>query len=345
MQTSVRLQSREITTMTHSAVPRRAALAGIAAMGLARPAPAQTGTGTGDWPNRAIRWVNPGPAGGAGDVISRLVADRLGAKLGQPVVVDNRPGAGTNIGMTIVARAPADGYTIGLATIAANAANKWLYRTMPFDPEKDFAAVGMIALVPNIVVIPPSVPARTLQEFIAWAKAQNRLINFGSVGAGSSQHLAGSQFQVITGIPMQHLPYTNSGQMNTDLIEARIDMLFQSISAVTQMAQTGRMRPLAVSGTQRIAAFPDVPTMQEQGVDITSTGWFGLCTPAGVPEPILARLDAELGAIVEDPAFAQRISATGSIPRRMGRAGFARFMAEESQRWRVVIEAVGATVG
>jgi tripartite-type tricarboxylate transporter receptor subunit TctC len=321
------------------------ALLGLAAAGLSRPAAAQTSSATGDWPSRPIRWVNPGPAGGAGDVISRLVADRLGAKLGQPVLVDSRPGAGTNIGMTIVARAPADGYTVGLATIAANAANKWLYRTMPFDPETDFAAVGMIGLVPNIVVIPPSVPARTLQEFITWAKAQNRPINFGSVGAGSSQHLAGSQFQVITGLPMQHLPYTNSGQMNTDLIEARIDMLFQSISAVTQMVQTDRMRAVAVSGTQRVPAFPDVPTMREQGVDITSTGWFGLCTPAGVPEPILARLDAELGAIVEDPTFSARLAATGSVPRRMGREDFTRFMAEESQRWRGVIEAVGATAG
>ncbi len=318
---------------------RRAVLGGVAAA-LARPALAQTG----DWPNRPIRWVNPGPAGGAGDVLSRLVADRMQARLGQPVVVDNRPGAGTNIGMTIVARAAPDGYTVGLASIAANAANKWLYRNMPFDPEKDFAAVGMIALVPNIVVIPPSVPAQNLQQFIAWAKAQNRPINFGSVGAGSSQHLAGSQFQMITGLPMQHLPYTNSGQMNTDLIEGRIDLLFQSISAVAQMAQTGRMRPIAVSGAERVTAFPDLPTMREQGVEIVSTGWFGLCTPAGVPEPILARLEAELLTAMDDPGLRERIEAGGSVPRKMGRTEFARFMQAESDRWRVVVQAVGATV-
>lgn len=329
--------------MPLSAIGRRDALLGLAAAGLARPTLAQTAQGTGDWPNRSIRWVNPGPAGGAGDVLSRLVGDRLGARLGQPVVVDNRPGAGTNIGMAIVARAPADGYTVGLASIAANAANKWLYRSLPFDPDRDFAAVGMIALVPNIVVIPPAVPAQDLQQFIAWARAQNRPINFGSVGAGSSQHLAGSQFQVITGLPMQHLPYTNSGQMNTDLIEGRIDMLFQSISAVAQMAQTGRMRAIAVSGTDRVPAFPDLPTMQQQGVDITSTGWFGLCTPAGVPEPILARLETELGAIIEEPELRQRIVAGGALPRKMGRAEFARFMTEESNRWRDVIRAVGAT--
>jgi tripartite-type tricarboxylate transporter receptor subunit TctC len=325
--------------MPFAPVPRRAALLAVAAAGLARPAFAQTG----DWPNRPIRWINPGPAGGAGDVLSRLVADRMQGRLGQPVVVDNRPGAGTNIGMTAVARAAPDGYTVGLASIAANAANKWLYRSLGFDPDRDFAAVGMIALVPNIVVIPPSIPAQNLQQFIAWAKAQNRPINFGSVGAGSSQHLAGSQFQVITGIQMQHLPYTNSGQMNTDLIEGRIDMLFQSISAVTQMAQAGRMRPIAVSGTDRVNAFPDLPTMREQGVEITSTGWFGLCTPSGVPEPILARLETELLSVIEEPELRNRIIAGGSVPRRMGRADFGQFMRDESERWRVVIQAVGAT--
>ncbi|MBU8546261.1 MULTISPECIES: Bug family tripartite tricarboxylate transporter substrate binding protein [Roseomonadaceae] len=331
--------------MAEPLLPRRAALLGLAAASLPLAGGrAQTTASVGDWPNRPIRWINPGPAGGAGDVISRLIADRLQGALGQPVVVDNRPGAGTNIGMTAVARAAPDGYTVGLATIAANAANKWLYRNMPFDPEKDFASVGLIALVPNIVVIPPAVPARTLQEFITWAKAQGRPINFGSVGAGSSQHLAGSQFQIITGLQLQHLPYTNSGQMNSDLMEGRIDMLFQSISAVTQMAQAGRMRPIAVSGTGRVDAFPDVPTMQEQGVDITSTGWFGLCTPAGVPEPILAKLDTELQAIVRDPALAARLSASGAIPRAMGRAEFATYMAAESAKWRVVIEAVGARV-
>jgi tripartite-type tricarboxylate transporter receptor subunit TctC len=322
---------------------RRAALAGILATTVVLKPRIAAAQAAGDWPNRPIRWINPGPAGGAGDVISRLVADRLQARLGQPVVVDNRPGAGTNIGMAIVARAPADGYTLGLASIAANAANKWLYRSLPFDPERDFAAIGMIALVPNIVVIPPSVPARSLPEFIAWARAQNRPINFGSVGAGSSQHLAGSQFQLITGLQLQHLPYTNSGQMNTDLMEGRTDMLFQSISAVAQLAQAGRMRPIAVSGTDRVAAFPDLPTMREQGVEITSTGWFGLCGPSGMPEPILARLDAELSAIVEDPAFRERIVAGGAVPRRMGRVDFAGFMAAETARWGEVVRAVGAS--
>lgn len=319
---------------------RRRALLGAPAIALPAVAQAQA-----PWPDRPVRWVNPGPAGGAGDVLSRLVGDRLSARLGQPVVVENRPGAGTNIGMTAVARSAPDGYTVGLASIASHAANRWLYDNMPFDAQKDFAAVGMIALVPNIVVVPPQNPPKTLQEFIAWAKALGRPVNFGSVGIGSSQHLAAAQFGQITGIEIIHAPYNQAGQMNTDLIEGRLDVLFQSISAVAAMAQGGRMRPIAVSGPERVPAFPDLPTMREQGVDVTTTGWFGLATPAGVPEPILARLDEELAASLAEPALHERIVAGGSIPRVMRRAEFARFMAEESERVGAIIRATGARRG
>jgi tripartite-type tricarboxylate transporter receptor subunit TctC len=306
---------------------------------LAVPATARA---QGAWPDRPVRWINPGPAGGAGDVLSRLVGDRLSARIGQPVVIDNRPGAGTNIGMTAVARSAPDGYTLGLASIASNAANKWLYPSMPFDPEKDFAAVGMIALVPNMVVVPPSIPPRNLVEFIAWAKGLGRPLNFGSVGIGSSQHLAAAQFGLITGIEIIHAPYNQAGQMNTDLIEGRLDVLFQSISAVTGMVQADRMRAIAVSGPERVPAFPDLPTMREQGVDVTTTGWFGLATPAGVPEPILARLDEALAASLEEPELRERIIARGSIPRVMRRAEFARFMASETTRVGEIIRATGA---
>ncbi|MBR0659919.1 Bug family tripartite tricarboxylate transporter substrate binding protein [Neoroseomonas oryzicola] len=320
-----------------AAIRRRALM--LAAPGLALPFAAR---GQGAWPDRPIRWINPGPAGGAGDVMSRLAGDRLSAKLGQPVVVENRPGAGTNIGMTAVARSAPDGYTLGLASIASHAANKWLYPNMPFDPEKDFAAVGMIALVPNIVVVPPSIPPKTLQEFVAWAKGLGRPLNFGSVGIGSSQHLAAAQFGQITGIEIIHAPYNQAGQMNTDLIEARLDVLFQSISAVASMAQAGRMRPIAVSGPDRVPAFPDLPTMREQGVDVTTTGWFGLATPAGVPEPILARLDETLAASLAEEELRQRIIAGGSVPTIMRRADFARFMAEQSEKMGAIIRASGA---
>ena len=298
----------------------------------------------GAWPDRPVRWVNPGPAGGAGDVLSRLVGDRLSVRIGQPVVVENRPGAGTNIGMTAVARAAPDGYTVGLASIASHAANRWLYANMPFDAQRDFAAIGLIALVPNIVVVPPQNPPRDLQGFIAWAKGLGRPLNFGSVGIGSSQHLAAAQFGQITGIEIIHAPYNQAGQMNTDLIEGRLDVLFQSISAVSGMAQAGRMRPIAVSGPERVPAFPDLPTMREQGVDVTTTGWFGLCTPAGVPEPILARLDEALAACLDEPELRARIIAGGSVPRVMRRADFAQWMAGESERAGAIVRATGARV-
>jgi len=299
----------------------------------------------GAYPERPVRLVIGGAPGGAADVLARLVAERLAPRLGQPVTVENRPGAATNIAMQIVARAPADGHTLGLASIASNAVNRWMYATLPFNPDTDFAPVTLIATVPNLMVVPTALPVRNVAEFIAWARAQPRgTVTYGSIGAGSSQHLAGAQFALFTGIDMTHVPYVQSGQMNTDLMEGRIHTTFQSVSSVAELARAGRMRPLAASGTERMPAFPDVPTLREQGFDIVSMGWFGIVTPAGVAEPILERLHRDAVAALEEPALRERIIATGAIPRPMARAEFARFMAEETQRWRPVIEATGARV-
>jgi tripartite-type tricarboxylate transporter receptor subunit TctC len=296
------------------------------------------------WPSRPIRFVNPGPAGGAGDVLARLLADRLSPRLGQPVVVEDRPGAGTNIGMTNVARSAPDGYTVGVGNIASNAVNKWLYRTLPFDPDKDFLPVSLMALVPNLMVVSPLLPATTVAEFIDYAKKNPGKINYGSVGAGSSQHLAGAQFALTTGIEMQHIPYTSSGQLNSDMLEGRVQVLFQSISAVSEMAKSGRMRPLAITGTDRQPAFPEVPTLQQAGVDITSTGWFGMVTPAGVPEAILTRLNKEVVACLQEPALQARYVELGAVPKPTTREAFAAHMASESARWREVVKATGASV-
>ncbi len=297
------------------------------------------------WPMRGpIRFIVPGPAGGAGDVTARLVMERLAAHLGQQIVVENRPGAGTNIGMALVARAAADGYVLGLASIASHAVNRSLYRSLPFDPVADFAPVGLVALVPNMMVMPNGLPAAHLGEFIAHARARPGQINFGSVGAGSSQHLAGAQFAQATGIEMTHIPYNSAGQMNTDLMEGRIHVLFQSVSAVAELARAGRVRPLAVTGTERIPAFPDVPTLREGGVDIISTGWFGVVAPAQTPPAILERLHAGLATVLAEPDLARRLAAGGSLPRPSAtRADFARFMAEETARWTPVVRATGAT--
>ncbi|MBO1080142.1 Bug family tripartite tricarboxylate transporter substrate binding protein [Roseomonas haemaphysalidis] len=321
-------------------VSRRSLLAATAVGAL----PIRAARAQDNWPSRTIRFVNPGPAGGAGDVLARLLGDRLGVRLGQTVVIEDRPGAGTNIGMTNVARSAPDGYTVGLGNIASNAVNKWLYKSLPFDPDKDFAPVSLMALVPNLMVVSPTLPATTVAEFIAYAKKNPGRINYGSVGAGSSQHLAGAQFGLTTGIEMQHIPYTSSGQLNTDMLEGRVQVLFQSVSAVSEMAKSGRMRPLAITGTERSPSFPEVPTLQQAGVDITSTGWFGMVTPAGVPEPILARLNKEVVACLEEPTLRARYIELGAIPRPSTREAFAAHMASETARWRDVVRATGASV-
>ena len=324
--------------MMPAKMSRRPLLASLAVLATPGAAAAQTG-----WPARPIRFINPGPAGGAGDVVARIVMEHVGAQLGQPVVIDNRPGAGTNIGMALVAQAAPDGYTIGLGSIAANAVNQWIYKTLPFDPDRDFAAVSLMVLVPNIMVIPASLPATNVAEFIAYAKRRGS-IDFGSVGAGSSQHLAGAQFGLITGLDMQHVPYTNSGQLNTDLIEGRTQVLFQSVSAVAEMVRAGMMKALAVTGTQRLAAFPEVPTLVEAGVDITSTGWFGVVTPAGVPGPVLDTLHKATVAAIADAEVQQKLGRLGAIPRSSAsRAEYAAFMRAESLKYRDVIKASGAS--
>lgn len=299
-----------------------------------------------EWPGRApIRFIVPGPAGGAGDVTARLVMERVGARLGQQIIVENRPGAGTNIGMALVARAAPDGQVLGLASIASHAVNRTLYRSLPFDPVADFAPVSLMALVPNLMVIPPGLPVTNLAEFIAFARARPGQMNFGSVGAGSSQHLAGAQFAQATGIELTHIPYNAGGQMNTDLIENRIQVLFQSVSAVAELARSGRVRAIAATGMERIAAFPDVPTLREAGVDIVSTGWFGVVAPAQTPAAILERLHAEVTAALAEPELAARLIHGGSLPRpSASRADFARFMAEETARWAPVVRASGASV-
>ena len=323
--------------MPRLALPRRQLLAAAGAAALPAAARAQ------EWPGgRPIRFIVPAGPAGAADVLARIVTEPLAQRLSAQIVIENRPGATTNIGMALVARAAPDGYTIGLGNIAANAVNRWLFRSMPFDGQRDFAPIGLIAIVPNLIVIPPSVPANTLPEFIAWARARGQEIPYGSVGAGSSQHLAGAQFGLATGIRMNHIPYTQSGQMNVDLMEGRLAILFQSVSSVAGLVREGRMKAIAVTGTERLPAFPEVPTMREQGLDIISMGWFGIVAPAGLPDAIADRLNAALNATLADPVVRERIIATGALPRPTTRAEFAAWIAEESERWRPVVEATGA---
>ncbi len=266
----------------------------------------------------------------------------MARSLGQPIVIENRAGAGGNIGTEAAARAAPDGYTLALGAIGTLAVNRFLFRRLPYDPDRDLVPVSLLALVPNLMVVPPSLPVNSVAEFTAWARTQGGGVSFGSIGNGTSQHLAGVQFNMLTGMQMVHVPYRDPAQVNTDLMEGRVQVLFQSISGVADLARAGRMKPLAVTGEERVPAFAGLPTLREAGVDVTTVGWFGLVVPAGVPEPILARLEAEAVAAIADPAVAARIVETGSVPRAEGRAAFARFVAAETVRLQAIVKASGA---
>ncbi len=294
------------------------------------------------WPSRPLRFVVPYPPGGASDFLARLAAEHMTRTLGQPVVVDNRSGAGGNLGTELVARSVPDGYTLALGAIGTLAVNRFLFRALPYDPDRDFAPVSLIGIVPNLMVVPPQLPVTNVEEFLAYVRARPGQINYGSIGNGTSQHLAGVQFDMIAGTRMVHVPYRDPAQVNTDLMEGRVQVLFQSISAVAELARSGRMRALAVTGGERVPAFPDTPTLRERGLDITTTGWFGMVAPAGTPEAVLERLNAAVNAAMADSRVARRVIESGSIPRAGSRAGFAAFIAEETTRLREIVRVSGA---
>ena len=316
-------------------IRRRAVLAAPAFV--AQPARAQD-----PFPARPLRLIVPYPPGGASDFVGRVVGERMARDLGQPVVVENRPGAGGNLGTEIGLRAPPDGHTITLGAIGTLAVNRFLFRSLPYDPDRDAAPISLLALVPNLMVVPPSLPVASVAEFVAWAKPRGGAVNFVSIGNGTSQHLAGVQFNMLTGTEMQHVPYRDPAQVNTDLMEGRVQVLFQSISGVAELARAGRMKPLAVTGEDRVPAFAALPTLREAGVDVTTVGWFGLVAPTATPTPALARLEQAAMAAVRDPAVAARIVETGSIPRAEGAAAFARFIAAETARLQAIVKASGA---
>ncbi|MDO9707060.1 Bug family tripartite tricarboxylate transporter substrate binding protein [Paracraurococcus lichenis] len=312
---------------------RRALLAAA----LATPALAEE-----PWPARPIRLVVPFPPGGSSDFVARVAAERMARGLGQPVVIENRAGAGGNLGTEAVARAAPDGHTLGLGAVGTLAVNRFLFRRLAYDPDRDLLPISLLAVVPNLMVVPPALPVASVADFAAWARARGAAVSFGSIGNGTSQHLAGVQFNMLTGTRMVHVPYRDPAQVNSDLMEGRVQVLFQTIAGVADLARSGRMKPLAVTGEDRVPAFAGLPTLREAGVDVTTTGWFGLVAPAGVPEPVLARLEAEAVAAIADPAVAARIVEAGSLPRAGGRAAFARFIAEETLRMQAIVRASGA---
>ncbi len=293
-----------------------------------------------DFPRKPVRIVVPFPPGGTPDLLARILGARAPQVLGQQVIVDNRPGAGGNLAMELVARAPADGYTLVMGTIGTCALNTFLYPRLGFDVERDFAPVMLVGSIQNVLVVHPAVPAATVKELVALAKSRgSNLMTYGSSGFGSSLHVAGEWFQVQAGIDLRHVPYKGSALANTALMAGETDMMFDNLPSIAPHAAAGRVRPLAVTGPRRSKLFPNVPTLREAGYpEFVMTPWFGLLAPAKTPAPVLARLNAAFNDALRDAQVVQRFAESDVEPGGGDGAAFAKLIRAESAQWGKLIK-------
>jgi tripartite-type tricarboxylate transporter receptor subunit TctC len=265
-----------------------------------------------NYPDKPVRFVVPYPPGGGTDVIARIVQDRFQALLGQPIMIDNKGGAGGSVGSELAARAAPDGYTV-LFTLSSHTINPAIYPKLSFDTIKDFESIGTVASLPQILVANPLLPASTVAELVALAKAKPELLAYASVGNGSPGHLAGELFKLRTGTQMTHIPYRGGGPAVTDVISGQVPLLWVSIPAAAQFVKTGKLKAFAVSTLKRSAAFPDVPTVQETGVpDFEVDSWYAMFVPARTPQPVIDRLNRALNAVLTEPAIREKLLAQGA---------------------------------
>ncbi len=326
----------------HSIFPgRRLALAACTALllGTSLPAPAQPA-----WPAKPIKLVVGYAAGGATDVIARLVAVKLGDQLGQSVIVDNRAGANSNVGAEVVAQAPADGYTLYVYTVA-NTINASLYPRLGYEPQKDFEPVGLMAKIPNVLVVNPALPIKTLADYQQYARENKDGVTFASAGSGSSIHLSGEIFKMQSRLNMLHVPYRGSAPAITDLLGGQVQSMFDNMTSALPHVKAGRLRALAVTSAQRSPLLPDVPTFTELGYSgFEVHSWFGLAAPAGTPRPIVERLNAELGKVLATADARQRLQDMGAIALPGSAEQMRGLIASEIKRWREVVKVSGAKV-
>ena len=319
-------------------LPRRNFLhlaAGAAALpAVSRIAMAQT------YPSRPVRLIVTTAAGGSPDIIARLIGQWLSERLGQPIIVDNRPGAGTNIGTEIGVRAPPDGYTL-LMALSANAINATVYDKLPFNFIRDTAPVASIASIPLIMEVNPSVPAKTVPEFIAYAKANPGKINMASGGSGTPAHVAGELFKMMAGINMVHVPYRGEGLALPDLISGQLQALFGVMPASLGYIKAGKLRALAVTTAKRQELLPDVPTAGEFLPGYEARGWYGIVGPKATPVNIIEKLNQEINAALADPSMKTRLTDLGCAVFAGSPADFGKFIAEETEKWAKVIKFAG----
>jgi tripartite-type tricarboxylate transporter receptor subunit TctC len=290
------------------------------------------------WPNKSVRLVVPFAPGGSTDVIARMMAQKLNEIWGQTVIVDNRAGAGGNLGADIVAKSPADGYTLLFGT-GSITINPQLYKKMPFDTKKDLVPITNVASGPMLVVVPDDSPLTSVKDLIAQAKAKPGSVNFGSAGVGSQVHLAGENFANAAGVDIVHVPYKGEAPAYTDLIAHQTQMMVGNFAAASALLGKGRLRALAVTSKQRMPSMPDVPTVSESGLPgFENTGWFGLLAPAGTPAPILAKIHADVVKALTSTEIKARLYVQGMTPVGNSPAEFVKAMDEESQHWATVVK-------
>ena len=297
------------------------------------------------FPNKQIRLVAPSAPGDAPDVIARLVAEKLSATLGQQVVVDNKPGAGGVVGSEIVAKAPADGYTLIMGNAGSHGINAAVYTKLPYDIQRDFAPVSQIAVAPNIFIVNPSVPAKTIQEFIAYAKTKPGQLNYASGGNGSSSHMSMELLKTMAGIDVAHVPYKGSTPALTDLIGGQASIMSVNLPPAVPHVKSGRLRALAVTTKTRSPLLPDVPTVAESGLpDFETVAWFGVLAPAATPKDVVARLSAEIAKIAKSPEMRERLSALGAEPVGSTPEESAAIIARDIAKWTTLAKSVGIRV-
>ena len=327
----------------HIPSKRRTLLAALATAAIgAVPASAFAQAG---YPTKPVTIVVPFAAGGTTDILARIIGQALTTELGQSVIVDNRAGAGGNIGGALAAKAPADGYTLFMGTVGTHAINGSLYKKMPFDPVKDFAPLTRVANVPNLLVANPAQPYKTVKELIAYAKANPGKVNFGSSGNGSSIHLSGELFKSLAKVDMVHVPYKGSAPAVTDLLGNQIGIMFDNMPSAIQHVRSGKLVPIAVTTAKRSPELPNVPTIAEAGVPgYEATSWFGMFAPAGTPAPVLTKLNTALVKVLNQAEVKKKINDQGAETVSETPEQFAAFIKAESIKWGKVVKESGASL-
>ncbi|QKH34384.1 tripartite tricarboxylate transporter substrate binding protein [Achromobacter pestifer] len=296
------------------------------------------------YPSKPIRFVVPAAAGGPTEIVTRLLAERMTQSMGVSVIVEAKPGAGGNIGADAVAKAAPDGYTILMGTIGTNAINQTLYKSMPFQPLKDFTAVTQVVSYPLVVVVNPKLPIHSVADLIAYAKANPGKLNRASGGSGTSMHMSGELFNEMAGVQMQHIPYKGSLPALTDVIGGQADLAFDSLVIAQPLIKAGKLRAIAVTGPERSPAAPDIPTVAETLPGYAMTSWIGVFAPAGTPRPIVERLQQEIARALADPRVREQLVSQAADPVASKPDDFARFTADETEKWAPVVKASGASV-